>query len=216
MTTEDENNPIQDYKEIENSTKEIKIKHGNKEFTSTEIYDAINKERKRLRVINSFLIILIIFLGIVIVLLEIKSRVETKISKSIDTIFGNTSITNSISSGLLNNFLNSDKAIELENNGVSESELSNILSNLNFSVIDTELTENLDEANVTVEVDTDDIEQYVNQYINSGALDDINNILSIDMFQDENGNWQIQSNTNGDLEGFISELFNSIYGNIEY
>lgn len=180
-------------------------------YTPEEIHFNIEKEKRKLQRINSFLVFVIVVLAIILICLHIKNQIQYAISNTInDFLNSELSIDSDVTAGLLNS-LGGNNNLNLDDLEISESDLNQILNGLNYDVINTDVNFGSKEAEADVEINQEELEQMLSPYMSKEDIDSLNNMLTIDLSQNENGDWVVSNDTNGELQEFLTQLITNIF-----
>ena len=180
-------------------------------YTPEEIHFNIEKEKRKLQRINSFLVFVIVVLAIILICLHIKNQIQYAISNTInDFLNSELSIDSDVTAGLLNS-LGGNNNLNLDDLEISESDLNQILNGLNYDVINTDVNFGSKEAEADVEINQEELEQMLSPYMSKEDIDSLNNMLTIDLSQNENGDWVVSNDSNGELQEFLTQLITNIF-----
>ena len=180
-------------------------------YTPEEIHFNIEKEKRKLQRINSFLVFVIVILAIILICLHIKNQIQYAISNTInDFLNSELSIDSDVTAGLLNS-LGRNNNLNLDDLEISESDLNQILNGLNYDVINTDVDFGSKEAEADVEINQEELEQMLSPYMSKEDIDSLNNMLTIDLSQNENGDWVVSNDSNGELQEFLTQLITNIF-----
>lgn len=180
-------------------------------YTPEEIHFNIEKEKRKLQRINSFLVFVIVVLAIILICLHIKNQIQYAISNTInDFLNSELSIDSDVTAGLLNS-LGGNNNLNLEDLEISENDLNQILNGLNYDVVNTDVNFGSKEAEADVEINQEELEQMLSPYMSKEDIASLNNMLTIDLSQNENGDWVVSNDTNGELQEFLTQLITNIF-----
>lgn len=180
-------------------------------YTPEEIHFNIEKEKRKLQRINSFLVFVIVVLAIILICLHIKNQIQYAISNTInDFLNSELSIDSDLTAGLLNS-LGGNNNLNLEDLEISENDLNQILNGLNYDVVNTDVNFGSKEAEADVEINQEELEQMLSPYMSKEDIASLNNMLTIDLSQNENGDWVVSNDTNGELQEFLTQLITNIF-----
>ena len=180
-------------------------------YTPEEIHFNIEKEKRKLQRINSFLVFVIVILAIILICLHIKNQIQYAISNTINNFLNSElSIHSDVTAGLLNS-LGGNNNLNLDDLEISESDLNQILNGLNYDVINTDVDFGSKEAEADVEINQEELEQMLSPYMSKEDIDSLNNMLTIDLSQNENGDWVVSNDSNGELQEFLTQLITNIF-----
>lgn len=180
-------------------------------YTPEEIHFNIEKEKRKLQRINSFLVFVIVVLAIILICLHIKNQIQYAISNTInDFLNSELSIDSDVTAGLLNS-LGGNNNLNLDDLEISESDLNQILNGLNYDVINTDVNFGSKEAEADIEINQEELEQMLSPYMSKEDIDSLNNMLTIDLSQNENGDWVVSNDSNGELQEFLTQLITNIF-----
>lgn len=180
-------------------------------YTPEEIHFNIEKEKRKLQRINSFLVFVIVVLAIILICLHIKNQIQYAISNTInDFLNSELSIDSDVTAGLLNS-LGGNNNLNLEDLEISENDLNQILNGLNYDVVNTDVNFGSKEAEADVEINQEELEQMLSPYMSKEDIDSLNNMLTIDLSQNENGDWVVSNDSNGELQEFLTQLITNIF-----
>lgn len=180
-------------------------------YTPEEIHFNIEKEKRKLQRINSFLVFVIVVLAIILICLHIKNQIQYAISNTInDFLNSELSIDSDVTAGLLNS-LGGNNNLNLDDLEISESDLNQILNGLNYDVINTDVNFGSKEAEADIEINQEELEQMLSPYMSKEDIDSLNNMLTIDLSQNENGDWVVSNDSSGELQEFLTQLITNIF-----
>lgn len=180
-------------------------------YTPEEINFNIEKEKRKLQRINSFLVCVIVVLAIILICLHIKNQIKYAIANTINDFLNNElNIDSDVTAGLLNS-LGGNNNLNLDDLEISESDLNQILNGLNYDVVNTDVDFASKEAEADVEINQEELEQMLSPYMSKEDINSLNNMLTIDLNQNENGDWVVSNDSNGELQEFLTQLITNIF-----